>query len=200
MFGIFSLQIFYRKKERYLRLFLRLFLLMFLMVLNACGGGTDGNSGQFPQTAILASFTPDVDNPPSNHISISQDTVQDNLLTLRIMATSLSVAASGAAFDLEFDSNLVNFVGYSPGIFYEGNSSVVYQVALQKGSDNKLVVGITQQAGPGNTGSGALIELQFKAVGIGSSSLTFSNNNLTGPVTGEVIPGLTWSGGIVSGS
>ncbi|MEW6684380.1 MAG: cohesin domain-containing protein [Nitrospirota bacterium] len=165
-------------------------------MLTACGSGGGGGASQ---TDITASFAPDAAAPSSNSLSLTPQLAQGDLIMLNVAATSLATPSSGAAFDVEFDPSLVNFIGFAPGTFFESSGSVAYQAALQGGSDNRLVVGITQQAGTGVSGSGNLIELHFKVLGIGSSALTFANNNLTDP-SGNLIPALTWSGGTLSGS
>lgn len=179
---------------------LRLWFVGFVLILTACGGGGGGGGGGAPpQEEITASFAPSVASPPGDSISLAQKIVQGDLITLNVVTTSLAASSSGAAFDVGFDPSLVNFIGFGPGAFYESNGSVSYQAALQGGSNNRLVVGITQQAGPGASGSGTLMELQFKVIGIGNSALSFTNNNLTDP-TGNLIPGVTWSGGTLTGS
>ena len=178
---------------------LRPLFLIFFLLLAACGGGGGGGGAANPQTGITAGFLPANANPPSNTVHLIQKSAQNDLITLNVVVTSLAVPSAGAAFDVVFDPNLVNFIGSAPGSFYETNGTVAYQAGLQAGSNNRLVVGITQQAGPGASGSGVLIELQFKAVKIGSSSLDFNNNNLTDP-SANLIPGLAWSGGALTGS
>ena len=172
------------------------------VVLAACssgGGGDGGGGGAPPPATIEGSFIPTIATPPNNSVSLAQKTVQGDLITLNVMAKSLATSSSGAAFDVGFDPSAVNFIGFDAGTFYESNGTVNYQVALQGGSNNRLVVGITQQAGPGATGSGKLMELQFKVLAIGSSTLTFTNNNLTDPI-GNLIPNVDWSGGTLTGS
>jgi len=183
---------------RNLKLFVWAFLV--IIILTACGsGGGGGNSGSPGSQTITASFTPDVANPTDNSISLAQKSVQGDLITLRVTLKSLPTPSSGAAFDIEFDPNLVSFVTFAPGSFYETTGTVNYQAGLQMGTNNRLVVGITQQAGPGATGSGPLIELQFKALKNGNSALTSTNNNMIDQ-SGNLIPGIIWSGGTVTGS
>jgi len=193
----FSGEIVYPKYGTPVIYFLRLLLWSFVPLLTACGGDLD--AGPSPQTTITSSFVPEVANTPDNGVSLKQKSVQGDMIILNLIVTSLAALSSGAAFDVEFDSNLVSFTGFAAGTFYESTSPAIYEVGLQAGTNNRLVGGITQQAGPGVTGSGILIELQFKAIGIGTSALKFTNNNLIDP-SGNLIPGLTWSGGILTGS
>jgi len=190
----------YRRKGCAVTRDFNLLLCTGLLLLTACGGGGGGGGGGAPPRAeITGSFSTAVANPPSNSISLVQKVVQGDLITLNVAAISLGTSSSGAAFDVGFDPSLVNFIGFAPGAFYESTGTVAYQAALQGGSNNRLVVGITQQAGPGASGNGTIMELQFKVLGIGSSALTFMNNNLTDPA-GNLIPGMTWSGGTLTGS
>lgn len=171
-----------------------------VIILAGCGGGGSGDSGgnSSPQTSITASFAPAVTNPPNNSISLSQKSVQGDLITLNVTVTSLATASSGAAFDVEFDPNLAKYIGFAPGTFYESSGTATYLAGLQSGTNNRLVVGVALQTGPGATGGGTLVELQFRAVGRGSGPLNYTNNNLTDP-SGNLAPGLAWSGGALTG-
>ncbi|MBI1766857.1 MAG: hypothetical protein HYR67_00605 [Bacteroidetes bacterium] len=188
-------------KDRSRILFLIPFLWSFFLILSACGGGGGGGGAGSPvPTSITADFLPTSTNVSSNLIAITKKTVQGDTITLDVSGVSLSTLSAGAAFDLTFDPNLVSYIGYLPGNFYESNSTVTYQSGLQVGTNNRLVVGITQQAGPGTTGSGVLIQIKFKAIKIGSSNLTFANNNLLSPSGPPLVPGLTWVTGALMGS
>ena len=178
----------------------KLFIWVFLIViLTACGSGGGGGGSSNSQTGITAGFISNVANPPDNSISLVQKSAQGDLITLSVTSKSLATPSSGAAFDIEFDPNLVSFVTFVPGSFYETTGTVNYQAGLQMGTNNRLVVGITQQAGPGATGSGPLIELQFRALKNGNSALTSTNNNMIDQ-SGNLIPGIIWSGGTITGS
>ena len=187
-------------KDRSRVLFLIPFLWSFFLILSACGGGGGGGGAGSPApTGITADFLPTSTTVSSDRIAITKKTVQGDTIILNVGATSLSALSAGAAFDLVFDPNLVSYVSYAPGILYETNSSVSYQVALQSGTNNRLVVGISQQNGPGVNGSGMMIQLTFKAIKIGSSNLTIQNNNLLS-TSASLIPGLTWVTGALMGS
>lgn len=188
-------------KDRSRLLFLIPFLWSFFLILSACGGGGGGGGAGSPTpTGIAADFLPTSTNVSSNLIAITKKTVQGDTITLNVTVTSLSNLSAGAAFDLVFDPNLVSYVSYAPGTFYETNSTVAYQVTLQSGTNNRLVVGITQQNGPGVNSSGGMIQLTFKTIKIGSSNLTFANNNLLSPSGPPLVPGLTWVAGSLMGS
>lgn len=189
----------HRIKDRSSGLFLMPFLWTCFLILSACGGGGGGGGGGAP-TSITADFLPTSTNVSSNLIAVTKKSVQGDTITLNIGVTALSALSSAAAFDLVFDSNLVSYVSYAAGNFYETNSTVSYQVAPQSGTNNVLVVGITQQNGPGVTGSGVVIQLTFKAIKIGSSNLTVTNNNLLSPIGPPLVPGLTWVAGTLMGS
>lgn len=186
-------------KNRSLLLPLMPFLWSFFLILSACGGGGGGAGSPASITADFLATSPSVS---SNLIAITRESVQGDTVTLNVAVTSLSTLSSGAAFDLVFDPTLVSYVSFTSGTFYESNNSTIvdYQVALQSGTNNRLVVGITQQNGSGVKDSGVMIQLTFKTINIGSSNPAFQNNNLLSTSPVSLIPGLTWVSGAIMGS
>lgn len=179
-----------------------------VLIFSACGGssGGGGGAGAPVSTSITPDFLPSSTNVTSNLISVTKKSVQGDTITLDVEVTNLSSLSSAAAFDLVFNPSLVTFVSFAPGTFFEDNGGVKvnYLAALQSNTNNRLVVGVTQQNGAGVKGSGVMIQLTFKAIAIGSSNPNFEINNLLAPTPPPAppapLPPLTWVTGELMGS
>ncbi len=157
-------------------------------------------------------FTPENPDPGPDSIYLSYNPTQSMGATLAIdikmNLLSATTPAFGAAFDLDFDPNVLSFAGLVEGDFFQNgdlpeNGSAVYLSAMQSGTFNKLIVGISQNAGDaGSSGSGVIITLKFN-VAMGSetlqSNINFSNMNLLSP-SGAVIDGISWQNGLLTQS
>jgi hypothetical protein len=111
-------------------------------------------------------------------------------LILEVRATSVS-DLYGVAFDLDYPAGLLQFVRSSQGPFLAGGT---FQGSSGPG---KLVLGLSNLGPvPGTSGSGVLMTLEFRAVGAGEGTFTFSKN-LAVDSAGRAIAGLTWSAGTV---
>lgn len=157
-------------------------------------------------------FTPENPVPGPNSIYLSYNPTQSigTTLALDVKMNSLSATTPvfGTAFDLDFDSDVLTFAGFVKGDFFQNgdlpeNGSAVHLVVMQSGTFNKLIVGISQNAGDaGASGSGVIITLKFN-VAMGSqtlqSNINFSNMNLLSP-SGAVIDGISWQNGLLTQS
>ena len=157
-------------------------------------------------------FTPENPVPGPNSIYLSYNPTQSigATLALDIKMNSLSATTPvfGTAFDIDFNPNVLTFAGFVEGDFSQNgdlpeNGTVKYLVAMQSGTLNKLIVGISQNAGDtGSSGSGVIITLKFN-VAIGAqtlqSNINFSNMNLMSP-SWTVIDGISWQNGLLTQS
>ncbi len=157
-------------------------------------------------------FTPENPVPGPNSIYLSYNPTQSigTTLALDVKVNSLSdtTPVFGAAFDLDFDPNVLTFAGFVEGDFFQNgdlpeNGSAVHLAAMQSVTFNKLIVGISQNAGDaGSSGTGVIITLKFN-VAMGSktlqSNINFSNMNLLSPSVG-VIDGISWQNGLLTQS
>lgn len=157
-------------------------------------------------------FTPENPNPGPNSIYLSYNPTQSigTTLALDVKMNSLSAATPvfGAAFDVDFDPVVLTFAGFVKGDYFQNgdiieNGSVMHLAVLQPGTSNKLIVGVSQNAGDtGASGSGVIITLKFN-VAIGAqilqSNINFSNMNLVSP-SWTVIDGISWQNGLLTQS
>ncbi|MEK6713617.1 MAG: putative Ig domain-containing protein [Nitrospirota bacterium] len=157
-------------------------------------------------------FTPENPVPGPNSIYLSYNPTQSigATLALDVKVNSLSdtTPAFGAAFDLDFDPAVLTFAGFVKGDYFQDgdiieNGSVMHLVVLQPGTSNKLIVGVSQNAGDtGASGSGVVLTLKF-TVASGEqtlqSNITLSNTNIL-DTQGAVINGISWQNGLLTQS
>jgi hypothetical protein len=172
-----------------------------VLVVAACGTGGGGGDGPNVGQDITASFTPEMTAVTPNSVSLQMKEAQDDFVTLEVVATALSMDPFGVAFDIEFDPAVASFDSFREGNYWGTSGSITYQVRLQENTSDRLIVGITRQGNAAlstSTGNGVLLELQFKAIAVGASTLAFSNNNLVDH-SGQFLSA-AWSAGIINGS
>lgn len=179
-----------------------LLLLVYVLAATLCacgGGGGDGQPPPPPPVQVpTASFQP-ASTPSGTAVTLNASSPQQNTFTVDVAAQSITNSTYGAAFDLDFDPNLLSFASHQAGTFFEqGGNTVQYQVATAQGSPGKLVIGVSLQGNnSGVTGSGRIIRLQFNIQRTnGTGNVAFSGNNLRDPNL-QLISGISWSGGTV---
>lgn len=174
-------------------------LVPWLALALSCGGGGGGGGGPTDpgpspsptptpsQPAIV--FTPQAAGASGISLTAGPGSTASTLV-LEVRANSVR-DLYGVAFDLTFPNQLLQFVSLQQGPFLQGATA-------QNGVlPDRLVVGISRLgAVPGETGSGVLMTIQFRAIGSGQGSFTFTKN-LAADSQGQAIPGLTWSAGTV---
>lgn len=163
--------------------------------LTGCGGGGGGST-----PSASAKFTPDQTNPGTNTMSLI-GAVSGADFYLTVKANGVTGFIFGTAFDLTFDPDILTYVDYTAGDFFEQTGPVTYAVAARP---DRLVVGVSkQQPGPAATGTGAVVTLHFKDKASGSSVTTFENQALCSTASTTVCdrkPALSWYGGTYSTS
>ncbi len=82
-----------------------------------------------------------------------------------------------AAFSLTYDPNVIEYLNGTEGNLLKGDGQTTFfQEALEKGTLHKVTVGITRLGKVANlSGSGKLMTLSFRAIGPGTSSITFTD-------------------------
>jgi hypothetical protein len=173
---------------------LSLVSLLSLSLIACSGGGGGGGSPVEP--------TP---TPPVNQPSLVFTPVGGAASGLSLAAGAGSTATTlilevransvtdlyGVAFDLAYPANLVQYVRSTQGPLLAGGT---LQVAPGTGT---LVVGLSNLGPvPGASGSGLLMTLEFRAVGAGQGSFSFSRNVAVNS-SGQSINGLSWGTGTV---
>ena len=153
-------------------------------------------------------FTPENPVPGPNSIYLSYNPTESigTTLALDVKVNSLSTttaAAFGVVFDLDFDPAMLTYAGFINGDYFQNgdiieNGSVMHLAVLQPGTSNKLIVGVSQNAGDtGASGSGVVLTLKFTVASVEQviqSAIIFSNMNLL-DTAGAVINGISWHNG-----
>jgi hypothetical protein len=179
-----------------------LFLLTTLLLVAsvACGGGS-GDVAAGPgggSNLVVASFVADEPNPGADTVSIAESNASGNIVTLQVNVTDTNDIQS-ASFDVIFDDSLVEYVGHNEGSLLEqGGNAPIYAVTPSAG---RIVVGVSRQGSTGTNavGSRVLMNLNFRAIAVGQSSLSVVNSVLRDG-NNSSIPGVGWFGGSVVGN
>jgi hypothetical protein len=169
-------------------------LVALILVLTACGGGGGGGSPTQPTptpppTQASLVFTPQ--GGAGSGVSLAAGAASTaTTLFLEVRANSVT-DLYGVAFDLAYPANLVQYVRATQGPLLAGGT---LQVATGTGA---LVVGLSNLGPvPGASGSGVLMTLEFRAIGAGQGSFSFSRNVAVNSA-GQSINGLSWGTGTV---
>jgi len=181
-------------------------ILLFAVSALSCGGGGTEATSTVPDipdpindsggsTSLAASFVPDATTAAAGSIILGQEEASGNVVSVFARVVG-GTDVYGAGFDLVYDGDVVEFVGWAPGSLLEvGGGTPIYNVSPQAG---KLVVGVSR-TGPvaGVTGTRKLIILTFRVLEAGTSPASFSGGFLLDSQlpTPQPIPGLSWFGG-----
>lgn len=191
----------HRARRRLLAPFLLLTLVP-LLLLTACGGGSGGPT-------IPPDPDPDPDPPPATGLRWSPDEVSgprtltlrrqgddDERLVLELFANQVN-DLYGVAFDLRYPTDVLTLDLVREESFLSGNNAVDTTQQMAEVPAGNLVLGLTRlEPGNGASGSGVLLTLEFRVVGEGSGTLTFSGNEAYDPA-GNAFGNYTWGGGTV---
>lgn len=167
------------------------------LTLAACGGGGGGRGGptEPPPPQAGLTYTPASVSGP-NTITLRRTGTGDNRLVLELFANQVS-GVYGVAFDLRYPTNVLVFDSVREESFLSAaGSATTLQIA--EAPAGNLVVGITRLGRvSGVGGSGVLLTLEFRVVGNGSGTLSFTSNEVFDSA-GNPMPGLTWGAGSVT--
>ena len=172
-------------------------LVSLIAVGAACGGGGGGGGVVRGAARFDASFVADQGPPASGTVSMAEDSVVGDVVTLRVDVTD-AVGIYGAAFDVAYDPESVSFRDWAPGTLLEqdGNAPNYTVVALQNGT---VVVGASRTgavSGVDAVGSRTLVRIVFEAKRAGTTPISFRSESVTDDdVPPGEIPGLSWFGG-----
>jgi hypothetical protein len=157
----------------------------------ACGGGGGGGGGP-TQPAPGINFT----SASGGSTLVLAEASGGSATTLRLDLRAQSASGLyGVAFDLVYPSELLSFVGVTPGTFLGGTTSLQFE---ETGAGH-LVIGLSR-LGPiaGVSGSGTLLTLEFSSRGsAGTGSMAFEKNTAFDS-SAKAISGVTWGGGSVT--
>ena len=151
-----------------------LLLLIAAAALIGCGGGSgDGDPVDDGSTTVSADFVPEDSSPPASSVTLQRGAASANLITVRVDATGVS-SIYGAAFELAFDGTLAEYVGFTPGSFFEqGGTMPTYQVSSPV--PGLIVVGVTRNGavpGVSTSSSRPIVNLTLRVKKAGSGGVT----------------------------
>jgi hypothetical protein len=141
--------------------------LLAAMIIQGCGRG-GGGGGQAPTSQpTMAKVSV---SPPTGTVN-KGDTITRTVEVQNVGNTFY------VAFDLSYDPKVVAYVDAEEGSLLSRNEpdSTNFQAALENGTQGKVVFGLTRLGGGNVSGSGTLLTMHFKAVALGTTSLSFSS-------------------------
>ena len=181
-----------------------LLLLVAAAALIGCGGGSGGDGDVIGGggTAVAADFVPDQPSPPPASVALEKGPASANLITIHVDATGVS-DVYGAAFELAFNGSLAEYVGFTPGSFFEqGGTRPTYQVSSP--SPGQVVIGVTRNgavSGVSTTASRPIINLTFRVKVAGSGAVTLPDAVLyDAQIQPQPLSGITWEAGTLHGN
>ena len=135
------------------------------------GGGTQPGPSTIPRISLL----------PVSSLIRQGETAR---LLVRI-DNGLDVGS--VPFQVQFDGSVLLFERAYLGEFFSGSSPPPLLLAAAMDSRNEVAVGLTKTApGPGASGSGTLLTLEFRAIGPGLTPLRFTEAKLLNSKSREV--------------
>lgn len=183
------------------------FTIIMVAAALGCSGGGEGaasvvGGGGGGSTTVAGFFSSADPSPGANTVSTTGTSGSGgsaNLVTLNVNVTGTN-DVFGAAFDLQFDPAMAEFVNWTAGNLLEtGGQNVTYQVnATQPG---QVVVGASRTGGTSGTnaaGTVTLIRLTLRVTQAGSSLVTLENGALYGSQSTQAMPGIAFSGGTLA--
>jgi general secretion pathway protein D len=164
---------------------------MLMLSVYGCGGGGGGGGGggssSGPSAEVLVSPAP--------------GTVTKGQEFTRTVDVQNAGNTYYAAFDVTYDPKVIEFLDADEGSFFNQNQagSTWFEAALQNGSQGRVALGITRLGAVGEvSGSGNLVTLHFKAVGIGTSAISLSDPKGFKNSSGQGVAVGTWADGMVT--
>ncbi len=141
----------------------------------------------------------------SVRLVLNQQESQGDIVALDVVAYDVP-SIDSAVFDLDFDSSVIKWEGIrlnDPDGFLKGDffdSSAWYTIRNDMDVNgtvnaNKLVVGVIGDIDNPVSGNGNFITIVFRITGTGSSTISFSNNNLIMP--DDTFTSTSWLGGTI---
>ncbi len=146
-----------------------------------------------PPMASLT-FTPGAPGGQQS-LSLVRTNVGATELILELQANSVD-DLYGISTDITFPSALIRYDSADEEAWLGGDGESTSFLVTESSAGN-LVIGLTRLgAASGRDGTGGLVTLHFTAIGSGSGSIQFANNEFF-DASGSTVPGVTWSGGSV---
>jgi hypothetical protein len=180
--------------------------LLALIFALGCGGGDEADpgigGGSGGSNNLAGSLTPDEPNPGSDSVSMQPGATSGNLVVIECTVTD-PTDVFGVAFDVTFDPAMAEYVSWAAGrLLEQSGQTVAYQVS--NSAPGRLVVGASRAgSATGATASGdqVVIELTFRVLQPGSSTVGYGNGSLLDAHSPpQVIGGVTWHAATLLGN
>ena len=147
----------------------------------ACGSGGGSGGGPGTPSGLSAGFTPDQPSPGTDTVASAEGSSSGELVTVEITLTD-TVSVFGASFDLTYDADAADWVGYDEGdMFEQGSHSPFYYV--QENVNGQLVIVVTRLGASTEpvdaNGTRTIIELTFRLEEPGTTIVQFQSNSIT---------------------
>jgi hypothetical protein len=178
-------------------------LVILVLSAVACGGGSADKAVPGPgggSTTVAATFSADQPSPGPTTVAMQPATSSGAVFSVNVNVTDVD-DVYGAAFDIVFDPDLVEFVNWSAGTLLEqsGQSPSYNVTATQPG---RLVVSATLLGGVSSgvdaVGSVPIFRPTFRALDAGASSMSFEATGMYDPSDPSPMTGITWYGGTLT--
>lgn len=118
-------------------------------------------------------------NPGPRSLYTEIVSAEDRKLKVNIKVHEISEPLFGVAFDLLFDSAILQFENFQPGNFFEKKQAPLYLVKPSSNDPGRLINGISLKRGDTQAlGTGTLVTLNFQIKKNGASNLQFQNVSL----------------------
>jgi hypothetical protein len=182
-----------------------LLLLIAAAALIGCGGGSggDGDALGGGGTTVSADFVADQPSPPASTVTLQRGATSSNLVTVRVDATGVS-NIYGAAFELAFDGNLAEYVGFTSGSFFEQGATTEPNYTVSSPAAGQLVVAVSRTGnapGVSTTASKGIVNLTFRVKVAGSGAVTVPDAVLyDAQIQPQPVSGITWEAGTLRGN
>ena len=179
--------------------------LLFLGVIpfvSSCGSGVNSSSSKqednIKETALK--FVQEKDGIGSGSVFMRYNPQGSDTETVAIdIAAYQTGAVFGAAFDIEFDHDMLQYMGQDFGPFFECDTSSLCQVKLVDGDPARLVIATSMSGDKVTSGSDdTILTLKFKVVGMGDTPVTFKGNSILDSSLKTVK--INWYGGKITKS
>jgi hypothetical protein len=172
-------------------------VLMGVLVVGACGGGGGGGSSPTQPPAPTPGVTLRASGGSSNNeIALSQAAGTTQGL-LRVDVRAIDVPnLFGVAFDVVYPTSALAFLQGVEGP-HLGGEPTSFQIL--EASPGRVVIGLSRLGATGGvSGSGTLMTLEFRSLGVAASGqMAIENSNAFDP-NAAAIPDVIWSGGTVT--
>lgn len=166
--------------------------LLAALMIQGCGRGGGGGEQTPTSQPTMAKVSV---SPPTGTVN-KGDTITRTVEVQNIGNTFY------VAFDLSYDPKVVAYVDAEEGSFLSRNEpdSTNFQAALENGTQGKVVFGLTRLGGREVSGSDRLLTLHFKAVGFGTTSISFSSPKgfLNSANPSQNVPIDSWEDGTIT--